>query len=47
VPAADLKKLATAFNSPEDPILLMKSRSMKLGVEGAIALTYVHGEEVN
>jgi hypothetical protein len=47
VPAADLKKLATAFNTPEDPILLMKSRSMKRGVEGAIALTYAHGEEVN
>jgi hypothetical protein len=29
VPAADLKKLATAFNTPEDPILLMKSRSVK------------------
>jgi hypothetical protein len=47
VPAADLKKLATAFNTPEDPILLMKSRSMKRGAEGAIALTYAHGEEVN
>jgi hypothetical protein len=47
VPAADLKKLATAFNTPEDPILLMKSRSVKQGAEGAIALTYAHGEEVN
>jgi hypothetical protein len=47
VPAADLKKLATAFNTPKDPILLMKSRSVKRGVEGAIALTYAHGEEVN
>jgi hypothetical protein len=47
VPAADLKKLATAFNTPEDPILLMKSRSVKRGAEGAIALTYAHGEEVN
>jgi hypothetical protein len=47
VPTADLKKLATAFNTPEDPILLMKSRSMKRGVEGAIAITYAHGEEVN
>jgi hypothetical protein len=47
VPAADLKKLATAFNTPEDPILLMKSRSMKRGAEEAIALTYAHGEEVN
>jgi hypothetical protein len=47
VPAADLKKLATAFNTPEDPILLMKSRSVKRGAEEAIALTYAHGEEVN
>jgi hypothetical protein len=45
MPAADLKKLATAFNTPEDPILLMKSRSVKQGAEGAIALAYVHGEE--
>jgi hypothetical protein len=47
MPAADLKKLATAFNTPEDPILLMKSRSVKRGAKGAIALTYAHGEEVN
>jgi hypothetical protein len=47
VPAADLKKLAKVFDNPEDPILLMKSRSMKRGAEGAIALTYAHGEEVN
>jgi hypothetical protein len=46
VPATDLKKLATAFNTPEDPILLMKSR-VKRGAKGAIALTYAHGEEVN
>jgi hypothetical protein len=32
---------------PEDPILLMKSRSMKRGAEGAIALTYAHGKEVD
>jgi hypothetical protein len=47
VPAADLKKLAMAFDTPEDPILLMKGRSMKRGAQGAIALTYAHGEEVN
>jgi hypothetical protein len=47
MPATDLKKLATAFNTPKDPILLMKSRSVKRGVEGAIELTYAHGEEVN
>jgi hypothetical protein len=43
----DLKKLAKSFDTPDDPILLMKGRSVKQGVEGAIALTYVHGEEVN
>jgi hypothetical protein len=47
VPTIDLKKLATAFDTPEDPILLMKSRSVKRGAEGAIALTYAHGKEVN
>jgi hypothetical protein len=47
VPTADLKKLATAFDSAEDPILLMKSRSVKRGTEGAIALAYAHGEEVD
>jgi hypothetical protein len=46
VPDADLKKLAKAFDTPEDPILLMKGRSVKRGAEGAIALTYAHGEEV-
>jgi hypothetical protein len=47
VPTNDLKKLAKVFDTPEDPILLMKSRSMKRGAEGAIALTYAHGEEVD
>jgi hypothetical protein len=47
VPATDLKKLAKVFDTPKDPILLMKSRSMKRGMEGAIALTYAHGEEVS
>jgi hypothetical protein len=46
-PTADLKKLATAFDTPEDPIILIKSRSVKQGAEGAIALTYAHGEEVD
>jgi hypothetical protein len=44
---ADLKKLAKAFDTPEDPILLMKGRSVKRGAEGAIALACPHGEEVN
>jgi hypothetical protein len=47
VPAVDLKKLANVFYTPKDPILLMKSHSVKQGAEGAIAFTYAHGEEVN
>jgi hypothetical protein len=42
MPADDLKKLAG-----EDPILAMKSHSVKRGVEGAIALAQSHGEEVD
>jgi hypothetical protein len=44
VPETDLKKLAKAFDTPDDPILLMKGCSMKRGAEGAIALAYAHGE---
>jgi hypothetical protein len=47
MPADDLKKLAATFNTVEDPILAMKSRSVKRGVEGAIALAQLHGEEVD
>jgi hypothetical protein len=47
VPETDLKKLAKAFDTPDDPILLMKGRSVKRGAEGAIALAYAHGEEVD
>jgi hypothetical protein len=44
---ADLKKLVKAFDTLEDPILMMKGRSMKRGADGAIALAYAHGEEVD
>jgi hypothetical protein len=47
MPAVDLKKLTAIFDTAEDPILSMKSRSVKRGTEGAIALAYSHGEEVN
>jgi hypothetical protein len=47
MPAVDLKKLAAVFDTAEDPILSMKSRSVKRGTEGAIALAYSHGEEVD
>jgi hypothetical protein len=47
MPADDLKKLAVTFDTVEDPILSMKSRSVKRGAEGAIALAYSHDEEVD
>jgi hypothetical protein len=47
MPADDLKKLAATFDTVEDPILAMKSHSMKQGVKGAIALAQLHGEEVD
>jgi hypothetical protein len=47
VPETDLKKLAKVFDTPDDPILLMKGHSVNRGAEGAIALAYAHGEEVN
>jgi hypothetical protein len=47
VPDKDVKKLAKAFDTPDDAILLMKGLSLKRGAEGAIAFLYAHGEEVN
>jgi hypothetical protein len=47
MPVDDLKKLAEAFDTIEDPVLTMKSRSVKRGVEGAIALAQSHDKEVN
>jgi hypothetical protein len=47
MPVDDLKKLAEAFDTVEDPVLMMKSQSVKRGVEGAIALAQSHGEEVD
>jgi hypothetical protein len=43
----DLKNLAKAFDTDDDPILTMKGLSLKRGAEGAIAFAYAHGEEVN
>jgi hypothetical protein len=45
VPHNDVKKLAQAFNTTEDPILQMKGLSLKRGAEGAIAFSYAHGAE--
>jgi hypothetical protein len=47
MPTDDLKKLSAVSDTTEDPILLMKSRSVKRGAEGAIVLAYSHGKEVN
>jgi hypothetical protein len=43
----DLKKLAEAFDTIEDHVLMTKSRSVKRGVEGATALAQLNGEEVD
>jgi hypothetical protein len=43
----DVKKLAKAFDTSDNPILLMKGLSLKRGAEEAIALSYAHGEEIN
>jgi hypothetical protein len=47
MPVDNLKKLAEAFDTLEDPILTMKDWSVKRGVKGAIALAQSHGEEVD
>jgi hypothetical protein len=47
VPKDDLKKLAKAFDMTDDPILQLKGLSLKRGAEGAIALSYAHGADVN
>jgi hypothetical protein len=47
VPDNNVKKLAKAFDTTDDPILLMKGLSLKRGAKGAIALSYAHGEEIN
>jgi hypothetical protein len=43
VPKDDVKKLAKAFDTTDDPILQLKGLSLKRGAEGAIALSYAHG----
>jgi hypothetical protein len=44
---SDLKKLAEAFDTTDDPILQLKGLSLKRGAEGAIALSYAHGADFN
>jgi hypothetical protein len=38
MPVDNLRKLLESFDTLEDPVLAMKCRSVKQGVEGAIAL---------
>jgi hypothetical protein len=40
VPNNDLKKLAEAFDTTDDPVLQLKGLPLKQGAEGAIALFY-------
>jgi hypothetical protein len=47
MPGDNLRKLLEAFDSSEDPVLAMKRRSVKQGVEGAIALAQSHDKEVD
>jgi hypothetical protein len=46
LPADNLRKLVEAFDNIEDPVLVMNLTSVKQGVEGTIALSQSHGEEV-
>jgi hypothetical protein len=46
VPDNDVKRLAQAFDTTDDPIRHMKGLSLKRGAEGSIALSYVPGEEI-
>jgi hypothetical protein len=45
VPNNDLKKLAEAFDTTNDPVLQLKELSLKRGAEGAIALSCAHGAD--
>jgi hypothetical protein len=45
VPKDNLKKLAKAFDTTEDPTLQLKGLSLKRGAEGAIALSFAHGAD--
>jgi hypothetical protein len=47
VPKNDLKKLTKTFDTTDDPILQLKGLSVKRGVEGAIALSYAHGADLD
>jgi hypothetical protein len=43
----NLRKLVKAFDTLEDPVLQLKLSYVRRGVEGTIALTQSHGEDVD
>jgi hypothetical protein len=43
VPNNDLKTLAQAFDTTDDPVLQLKGLSLKRGAKGAIVFSYAHG----
>jgi hypothetical protein len=45
--ANDLRQLAKAFDTQDDPLLQLKGLSVKRGVEGAITLSYMHGADLD
>jgi hypothetical protein len=45
VPNNDLKKLAQAFDTTDDPVLQLKGLSLKRGAEGAIVFSNAHGAD--
>jgi hypothetical protein len=47
MPTGNLRKLVKAFDTIEDPVLVMKITLVKRCVEEAIALVQLHGEEVD
>jgi hypothetical protein len=46
-PVSDLGQLAKTFDTQDDPLLQLKGLSVKRGVEGAIALSYAHGADLD
>jgi hypothetical protein len=47
VPVNNLRQLAKAFDTQDDPLLQLKGLSVKRGVEGAIALSYTHEADLD
>jgi hypothetical protein len=43
----NLRKLVEAFDTLEDPVLQLKLSSVRRGVEGTIAFTRSHGDDVD